>query len=816
MSYQHLPGMPVDPPQYVDDHEGVESLLNESAALFEQFEIEDGVVEHESFMVRASLMTKKFVYGLSSRVVTPVTRFMDPMYELYKFLYSKYELSVLKIGNPLVVNRLLYVFSIMILMFFVTRYSSREGVNGSSGGAFSLNELFDLDMLGDSIKNKISTASLKENLEYFSSMPHIAGTRGDLALARYIESHMKSNGLRHVLLDELQASINYPVHDPKKTYVSLADGSWSATLNELHDIDMHYLAYNPNSLSTSEPQEGVYYYVNYGTPADFAALSDKKVDIKDAILLIRYGGNFPEANKVQLAHERGAKAVLFITPKFKLGKEGHTEDFDGVIQRQGVGLTRFSPGDVLTPGWSSEDGYVSRLPWFKAQPTPKIPTIPISYLDGEKLISKLEKSGAKFGDLFSGVSSSNDKRKLRVLIGDREWTIHQIWNVVGTIEGREQRKQGIIIGAGRDASCFGTMGANTGTVIMLEMIKVFASLQRQYAWSPLRSIHFVLFDATNYNLAGSTEWVESTKELWTKEGYTYIDLSDAIAGDDLEVQAHPFLSTVIKDALRKVKVLGKKSMLDEYTAKNGDGILYEMLRMRNYLPFINFVNMPALEIRYSGYKYPENSCYDSFERFESARIDPKMEKHTNLVHALSLIALQLAEAPIVPFDYLNLVTQLESYHKDLEKYAMETMEAVKSKVVPVMHFEGLGNAIGILDRSARDIHEWYGAWEKILQESADMEPSLLAVNRWKWNENIIHFNEYFIKHQTKPKRAGYRNSLFGVSFAAPVEAEKTHSWNTFPEVRDYIYSHKFKEAQEEIQYVASAIQYAAEQVIRLE
>ena len=137
MTYQHLPGMPVDPPGYIDDHGGSANTQEVSASIFEQFEIEDEAVERDSFMVRASLMTKKFVYGFSSRVVHPVSRLIDPMYELYKFLYSKYEVSVEKIGNPLVVNRLLYVFSIMIIMFFVLRYSSRDGVNGSSGGVFS-------------------------------------------------------------------------------------------------------------------------------------------------------------------------------------------------------------------------------------------------------------------------------------------------------------------------------------------------------------------------------------------------------------------------------------------------------------------------------------------------------------------------------------------------------------------------------------------------------------------------------------------------------------------------------------------------------
>lgn len=815
MSYHQLPGMPAEPPGYVANQRSDANTQDVSASIFEQFEIEDITVPRESFMVRASLMTKKFVHGFSSRVVHPVSRIMDPIYELYKFVYAKYEMSVLKIGNPLVVNRLLYVLSIMVIMFFVSRYSSRDGVNGSSGGAFSLNELFDRVMLGNSIRAKINPASMKENLEYLSSMPHLAGTKGDLVLARYVELLMKSNGLRHVLFDELQASINYPVHDDQKTYLKLADGSWSATLNELHSHDMHHLAYNPNRLSTVEPQEGVYYFANYGTPADFKALSDSGVDVKDAILLIRYGGKVPEANKVRLAHERGAKAIVFVSPQYELGKKGSMEKLDDVIQRQGVGLSRVSPGDVLTPGWSSRDGYVTRLPWFKSETTPKIPTVPVSHADGEHLISRLD-GGAKFGDSHSGARSSAKDRRLRLLVSDSDWLIHQIWNVVGSIEGREQSQQAIIIGAGRDAGCFGAMGTNTGTVVMIEMMKVFTALQRQWSWSPLRTIHFVLFDATNYNLAGSTEWVESAKELLMKQGYTYIDLSDAVSGDDLQVQTHPFLADVINQALARVKHLDNKSLLDVYRDKHGDKYPYEMVRLRNYVPFINFVNMPAIELRFSGYNYPENSCYDSFEKFESAEIDPKMEKHTQLVEVLSLIALELAESPLLPYSFYNLASSLREYQKDLEKYIHDAVEKSGKPAKPVFHYEALINSLNLLDSAARTVHEWYDGWTNFLKESSAMEPSMLAVNRWKWNENIIQFNEYFIQRKIKPKRAGYKNVLFGVPYAAPDQPQQGQSWNTFPQVRDCIEAENYAEAQEEIDYLASAIRYAAEQVLRLQ
>lgn len=74
------------------------------------------------------------------------------------------------------------------------------------------------------------------------------------------------------------------------------------------------------------------------------------------------------------------------------------------------------------------------------------------------------------------------------------------------------------------------MGSNTGTVALLEMVKIFTSMQRKYLWTPSRSIFLFRLMPLEYNLAGAAEWIENRKESLRKEGYVYIDLSDLVAG----------------------------------------------------------------------------------------------------------------------------------------------------------------------------------------------------------------------------------------------------------------------------------------------
>lgn len=169
-------------------------------------------------------MTKKFANNFNNSIIHPVLQIIDPIYEGYKYFQQKYEQNILKLGNPLVVKRLLYVLFIMIVIFFVTKHNVNDGVNGTSGGTFSAGKFYNIDKLSSSVDDFISAKLMKENLEYFSSMSHITGSNGDLTLARYIETYMHNNGIRIMDMNQLQSYTNYPVYNEKDTYLKLASG----------------------------------------------------------------------------------------------------------------------------------------------------------------------------------------------------------------------------------------------------------------------------------------------------------------------------------------------------------------------------------------------------------------------------------------------------------------------------------------------------------------------------------------------------------------------------------------------------------------
>ena len=110
-----------------------------------------------------------------------------------------------------------------------------------------------------------------------------------------------------------------------------------------------------NAFSPSGDVSGDVVYANYGLPQDYAELEKLGVNVKDKIVLVRYGGSF-RGVKAQQAEKRGAKGVLIYSDPaddgFKKGQvypDGPWRPADG-IQRGSIQYIFNYPGDPLTPG----------------------------------------------------------------------------------------------------------------------------------------------------------------------------------------------------------------------------------------------------------------------------------------------------------------------------------------------------------------------------------------------------------------------------------------------------------------------------------
>lgn len=65
----------------------------------------------------------------------------------------------------------------------------------------------------------------------------------------------------------------------------------------------------------------------------------------------------------------------------------------------------------------------------------------------------------------------------------------------------------VLLGNHRDAWTFGAVDPNSGTAALLELARVIGKLMEE-GWRPHRSIVLCSWDAEEYALIGSTEWVD--------------------------------------------------------------------------------------------------------------------------------------------------------------------------------------------------------------------------------------------------------------------------------------------------------------------
>lgn len=145
-------------------------------------------------------------------------------------------------------------------------------------------------------------------------------------------------------------------------------------------------------------------YANYGAKEDFETLERLNISLKDAVVIVRYGGLF-RGLKVSQAESAGAVGVLIYSDPAEDGsitlENGHLAYPDGParqpssVQRGSVQALSLYPGDPLTPGTPSYKN-AKRLPRdAPGLSIPGIPSLPISYVDALPLLASLNGRGAQ-------------------------------------------------------------------------------------------------------------------------------------------------------------------------------------------------------------------------------------------------------------------------------------------------------------------------------------------------------------------------------------------------------------------------------------
>jgi N-acetylated-alpha-linked acidic dipeptidase len=536
------------------------------------------------------------------------------------------------------------------------------------------------------------------HLKILTAEPHMAATPEDRKTAEYVARKFRAAGLDteivpyRVLLNQPKAE-RVEAWDAAGHLLMTGPTREHVTGDPGQDDPRVVMPFNGSSGSGDVTGDVV--YANYGRLEDFNQLAAQHIDLRGKIVLCRYGTNF-RGVKVYLAELRGAVGVLLYSdPQDDGYSKGEAWPIgpwrpDTGVQRGSVQyLFRYS-GDPETPGVASTLDLPdsARVKNFEGPDgdQPRIVSIPLSYHDASPILQAMKGPGAPQG--WQGALSFHyhlgGQGGVKVhLFSQQDYQRRIIWDVIGRIKGSEYPDEWVVAGNHRDAWVYGAVDPSSGTAAMLESVHGIGALLRQ-GWRPKRTIVFCSWDAEEQGLIGSTEWVEQhVRPLERAVAYFNVDV--AVAGPDFSASAVPSLKQFLREVTRSVPSPQGGTVYQQWRIKHpsneehpssnaaepGEEVhVGDLGSGSDFTPFLQHLGLPSTDIGSDGPYGVYHSTFDDFAWY-TQNADPHFVYLQEMARVFGLEALRMADADVLPYDYVTYAREISAYIDAAKRKAQE-------------------------------------------------------------------------------------------------------------------------------------------------
>jgi N-acetylated-alpha-linked acidic dipeptidase len=580
---------------------------------------------------------------------------------------------------------------------FLIRTASSQGQAGTALNGFAFQTSYAERGREEQFRSVPDPKSAREHLRRLTAVPHVAGTKEDYDTAVYVRDQIRSYGIP-AELKEYDVLLPYPsrptileIVGRRREKLNLKE----AVVPEDPTSSSSKIIPLFNGYSPSGDVTAPLVYVNYGLPPDYEALKKLGVEVKGKIAIARYGNSF-RGVKAKVAEENGAIGLLIYSDP---SDDGYMQGDvypkgpwrpESSAQRGSVQYLFQYPGDPLTPGKPSIPG-VARLKIEEATDLTRIPVQPLSYGDARRLLEPLRgplrPNGFQGGLPFAYHVGGTDDLRVH-LKTEMDYQIRKIWNVVARIEGNEESDRWVIMGNHRDAWTFGAVDPNSGTTAMLEAARGFGQLLKN-GWKPRRAILLCSWDGEEYGLIGSTEWAEEYADELKEKAVAYLNMDAAVSGPNFGASSVPSLWKLIRGATRDIRdPKTGKSIYQQWQdrsresrpeaeltdAETGSDVNIAEARIgalgsgSDYTPFLQHLGIPSLDMGFGGDYGVYHSAYDSFHWMAQFG-DPTFAYHVAAAQVWGTVALRLADADGLPFDYVDYGSQIKDFFSESVKTA---------------------------------------------------------------------------------------------------------------------------------------------------
>ncbi|PON44925.1 Peptidase [Parasponia andersonii] len=643
----------------------------------------------------------------------------------------------------------------------------------------------------------LSTASNSTVADYLRALtmhPHLAGTKPSNETASYVLNHFTGLGLEARSVP-YRALLSYPAHSSLAAHFSngtsadLPLAEWRDRENR-DGVVRPYHAYSPSG-SVAQAKA---VFANLGRDEDYRALGRAGVNVSGCVVLARKGP-LPRFAVVEKAAAHGALAVLLYAEE-----EGEGGRFRNGFER---GTVMRGMGDPLSPGWAGVvDGGESLDPddVDVSRRFPKIPSMPLSTEAAETLL----------GSLGGALAPAQWRDSLPPWLGrvgpgptmvdfnyQGENKVATIQDVFAVIRGREEPDRYVLLGNHRDAWTYGAVDPNSGTAALLDIARRFAHMMR-LGWTPRRTIVLCSWDAEEFGMIGSTEWVEQNLVNLGSKAVTYLNVDCAVQGPGFFAGATPQLDNLLLEVMRKVKDpdLEDGTLYQKWTAGNSLNTISRLGRVdSDFTAFVHHAGVPSIDIYY-GRDFPVyHTAFDSYDWMRSYG-DPFFQRHVAVAGVWGLLALHLADESIIPFNYLSYAEQLK-VHTEVLSNSLDATLSVSPLISSIQEFASAAKKAEIEAQKLREQES--STSESVTLKKRALNDRLMLAERGFLDADGLVDGRHWFKH---------------LIYGPPSDPESKLDF--FPGVADAIYrsagmSSRERQAliQHEIWRVARAIQRAA-------
>jgi N-acetylated-alpha-linked acidic dipeptidase len=188
---------------------------------------------------------------------------------------------------------------------------------------------------------------------------------------------------------------------------------------------------------------------------------------------------------------------------------------------------------------------------------------------------------------------------------------------------------------------------------------------------PRRSILIAHWDAEEYGIIGSTEWVEEFLPELTAGAVAYVNADAVVSGPNFGASSSPSLKQPILDAIRDVAYPGEERSVYEWWAERAEGGVPVMGNLgggSDHVAFYTHAGVPSAGLSSGGRSGIYHSNYDNFAWFERFG-DSDWVFGPMLARADGLLALRLANADVLPYDVVRYATDTRTHVATLEEVA---------------------------------------------------------------------------------------------------------------------------------------------------